>query len=163
MALRSRVAAVNASALLALVGLALPATGCGSEKRLTKTDYEQRVRSIYDEVRKAFQGTGTKVPSLDALAGRVRVAQQELRRAAEELSKLEAPKEIEEQNHEIAEGLDAYADDLDRLREAAARGDSRRVRVFEEGIPKNESIHRVEEAAEEIKAKGYDLGALTSG
>jgi hypothetical protein len=152
-----------ASTMLALVALgALLVSGCGNEKRLTKTQYEQKVQSIYDGVRSAFQGTGTNVPSLDALAERVRVAQRELRGAAEELSNLEPPKEVEEPNHDVAEGLETYAADLDRLRDAALAGDAKRVAQFEQRIPENESVMKIEEAAEEMKAKGYNLGALTT-
>jgi hypothetical protein len=161
-----RMVAVGKSRWAALALVVLGATvlpsGCGSAKRLTKPQYEQRAQSIYDNVRKAFQGTGTKVPSLDALAQRVRVAQRELRGAAEEFSKLKPPKEVEEQNRDVAEGLEAYADDLDRLRDAAAVGDAKRVTAFEQRIPENESVMKIEEASEEMKAKGYDLGALTT-
>lgn len=150
-------------ALVVLGASTLLASGCGSEKRLTKTQYEQKAQSIYDDVRKAFQGTGTNVPSLDALAERVRVAQQELRGAAEEFSKLKPPSEVQDPNREVAEGLEAYADDLDRLRDAAVAGDAKRVADFEQRIPENESVMKIEEAAEEMKGKGYNLGALTTG
>lgn len=148
-------------AALAAAVLVLGA-GCGGQQRLTKAQYEHRVQVLYDQVRLAFQESGTNIPSLAALAPRVRRAQRELRRAAEELSKLKPPKEVAEANHEVAEGLEAYADDLDRLRAAALAGDAGRVRAFEEGVAQNESVKRVEEAAEEMKAKGYDLGALTT-
>jgi hypothetical protein len=153
------------SAGLALVFLgasALLASGCGSDKRLTKAEYEQKAQSIYDDVRKAFQGTGTNVPSLDTLAERVRVAQQELRGAAEEFSKLKPPSEVEDPNRDVAEGLEAYADDLDRLHDAAAAGNAKRVTAFEQRIPENESVMKIEESAEEMKSKGYNLGALTT-
>ncbi len=150
-------------ALIFLGASALLTSGCGSDKRLTKAQYEQKAQSIYDDVRKAFQGTGTNVPSLDALAERVRVAQQELRDAAEEFSRLKPPSEVEDPNREVAEGLEAYADDLDRLRDAASAGDAKSVAAFEQRIPENESVMKIEEAAEEMKAKGYNLGALTTG
>jgi hypothetical protein len=149
-------------AVVVLGASTLLASGCGSEKRLTKTEYEQRAQSIYDDVRKAFQGTGTNVPSLDALAERVRVAQQELRGAAEEFSKLKPPSEVGGPNRDVAEGLEAYADDLGELRDAAAAGDAKRVADFEQRISENESVMKIEEAAEEMKAKGYNLGALTT-
>jgi hypothetical protein len=113
---------------------------------------------------RGVRGVGTTLTTkTPGNAERVRVAQQELRGAANEFSKLKAPREIEAPSRDIAEGLDAYADDLDRLRDAAAAGDAKRVAAFEHGIPENESVLKIEEAAEEMKAKGYDLGALTTG
>jgi len=138
------------------------AAGCGTAHRLTKPQYEQRVTALYEDVRTAFQGTTTNVPSLQALAPRVSVAQRELRKVSSELSKLKAPKEAEEPNDAIAEGLDAYADDLERLRHAAIAGDAKQVHAFEAGIGENEAVKQIEEAAEELKSKGYNLGALTN-
>jgi soluble cytochrome b562 len=144
-----------------VIAAPLLASACGGdEKRLTKTEYQQQVQAIYDDVRKAFQGTTTNVASLSDLSARVSTAQQELRDAAERIDDLNPPEEVEEQTHEIAEGLDAYADDLDELRQAADEGDAKQVQAFEEGIPANESIDRIREAAEEIHNKGYNLGAL---
>jgi len=148
--------------LAAAVGAVVLSAGCGGSHRLSKPQYEQRVTAMYEDVRTAFQGTTTNVPSLQALAPRVSAAQRELRKVSSELSKLEAPKEAEEPNDAIAEGLDAYADDLERLRHAALDGNAKRVRAFEAGIDENEHVKQIEEAAEELKSKGYNLGALTN-
>jgi hypothetical protein len=148
--------------LAAALGAIVWTAGCGGTHRLSKPQYEQRVTALYEEVRTAFQGTTTNIPSLQALAPRVSAAQRELRKVSSELSRLEAPKEAEEPNDAIAEGLDAYADDLDRLRQAAIAGDDKKVHAFEAGIDENESVMQIEEAAEELKSKGYNLGALTN-
>lgn len=164
MPVRNLARPVSICSLLAVLGAsaAFLAAGCGGHQRLTRSQYEQKVQAIYTDVRQAFSGTSTNVHSLAALAPRVRVAQRELRKAAEQLSKLKPPEEVEEQNNELAEGLKAYSDDLDRLREAALAGDAKRVRAYEESIAENESVKRVEEAAEKMKAKGYNLGPLTN-
>ena len=41
--------------------------------------------------------------------------------------------------------------------------DQHTLAAFEQEIPNNESVLKIEEAAEEMKAKGYNLGALTTG
>jgi hypothetical protein len=142
---------VAASALLA---------GCGGHARLSKTQYEQRVRSVYEDVRRAFRAT--KVPPA-ALAARVKAAQDELRKAADELGHTRAPRNIEHENDELAEGLRDYAHDLDRLRKAAERHDAAAVARFNASLASNESVERIAESAEAIVHKGYDLGPIGGG
>ncbi len=153
---------IRVALIPAAVAAALLFAGCGgSEQHLTRTAYQQQVQSIYGDVRQAFAGTSTRIASLHELSTRVQAGQAELRDAAEQLNGLHAPKDVEEQTHEIAEGLDAYAGDLDQLRAAADAGDAAKVRSFENGLTANESIGRIREAAEEIHNRGYNLGALS--
>jgi hypothetical protein len=141
--------------LLVLALLAAVAAGCGGE-RLSKADYEQKVRTVYAGVQQAFQATNVR----HGLAERVGAAQDELRRAADELNSVEPPTAVEKQNEEIVEGLREYADDLDGLRKAAEQGDAARIRAFNEQLPRNEAVKQIAEAAEEMKFKGYDLGPI---
>ena len=153
---------IRVALIPAAVAAALLFAGCaGSEQHLSRTAYQQQVQSIYGDVRQAFAGTSTRIASLHELSTRVQIGQAELRDAAEQLNGLHAPKDVEEQTHEIAEGLDAYAGDLDQLRAAADAGDTAKVRSFENSLTANESIGRIREAAEEIHNRGYNLGALS--
>ncbi len=131
--------------------------GCGGEDRLTKAEYEQKVRSVYAGVQEAFQATAGGQADL---ADRIERAQKELRNAAADLDESEPPKEVEEQNEQLVDGMREYARDLDELREAAERVDLRAVEKFNDRLPENEAIKRMAEAAEEMKFKGYDLGAI---
>jgi hypothetical protein len=142
---------------LAAVLAAFAAGGCG-EDRLSKPEYEQRVRAVYADVQAAFEST--RGASGGELAGRIEKAQDELRDAADELDADEAPEEVEKQNEEIVEGLRAYADDLDELRDAAERNDSERVSEFNEELTENEAVEQIAEAAEEMKFKGYEVGRI---
>jgi hypothetical protein len=132
-------------------------TAC-SEERLSKPEYEQLVRSSYADVQRAFRATN--VPSLELLGRRVAAAQAELRRSADRLADAEPPAEVEEENEELVEGLRDYAEQLDELRGAIARGDRVAIRRFNSSIANNEAIGRIAEAAEEMKHKGYDLGPI---
>ena len=147
------------SALLATSILAaLLLAGCGESGRLSKSDYEQRVRSIYADIQEAFQKTN--VTSTTLLADRIEAAQGTLRSSADELDEIEPPKQVEEETEELVEGMREYADDLDELHEAAVRGDRAAVEAFTSGVAKNEAVKRMAEAAEEMKFKGYDLGPI---
>jgi uncharacterized protein DUF7018 len=137
---------------------ALSLTGCGGDARLSKSDYEQRVRSLYANVQEAFRKTN--VPSTKLLADRVEEAQRELRSAADELEEIEPPEKVKEETEELVEGMREYANDLDELHEAAGRGDQAAVQKFNSAIARNEAVERMAEAAEEMKFKGYDLGPI---
>jgi acyl-CoA reductase-like NAD-dependent aldehyde dehydrogenase len=116
------------------------------------------VRSVYAEVQEAF--AQTNVPSLGQLAERVEAAQDELQEAAGELEEVTPPPEAEAANAQIAEGFRLYAEELDRLRNAAERGDQRTIDDFNAQIADRQSVRQIMEAAEAMKFKGYDLGPI---
>ena len=148
-----RNALLTTSALAALL-----LAGCGDSGRLSKSDYEQRVRSIYADIQEAFQKTN--VTSSTLLADRIEAAQGTMRSSADELEEIEPPEQVEEETEELVEGMREYADDLDELHEAAVQGDRAAVEAFTSRVAKNEAVERMAEAAEEMKFKGYDLGPI---
>ena len=97
---------------------------------------------------------------LDELADRVGAAQDELREAAGELEDVRPPEEAEAANAQIAEGFRLYADELERLRNAAERGDQRTIDDFNAHVAERQSVRQIMEAAEAMKFKGYDLGPI---
>jgi hypothetical protein len=145
------------SLLVLLVGLAL--AGCSvDDGRLSKNEYSERVRAVYADVQEAF--ARTNVSDLGELADRVGDAQEQLREAADELEDVEPPEEAEAANAQITQGFRLYADELERLRNAAERGDQRTIDDFNARIPQLESLRSVMEAAESLKFQGYDLGPI---
>lgn len=147
------------SLLLAFSTLALfLLAGCGGDGRLSKAEYEETVRSAYAEVQRAFRETN--VASTKDLAVRVEAAQEQLRETASTLENVESPTEVEAENRQIVEGMRAYAEDLDRLRNAAERGDTKTIEDINARITQNESVEQIASAAESMKFKGYDLGPI---
>jgi hypothetical protein len=137
----------------------LTLAGCGGDNRLSKGDYEQKVRAEYADVQDAFRATGAAFGQA-GLAERIEQAQTQLREAADALAGDEPPAEVEQENEEIVEGMREYADDLDQLRDAAGKGDLRSIEAFNDRIATNEAVGQIAEAAEEMKFKGYDLGQI---
>ena len=138
---------------------ALALVGCsGDDGTLTQAEYEEKVRSVYAEVQEAFAQTNVSDPS--ELAPRVEAAQEQLRDAAGELEGVEPPSDAEAANTQIAAGFRLYADELDRLRNAAVRGDQRTIDDFNARIGERESVLQIAEAAESLKFSGYDLGPI---
>lgn len=150
--MRIRFAGVSAFAAVSIAACG------GDDGRLSKPEYEQKVRSAYAEVQVAFQQTN--VTSLTELADRVKAAQEQLRDTATELEKRQPPQEVEAENAQIVQAMRAYAEDLDRLRNAAEQGDERTIEDFNARIAQNESVEQIAEAAERMKFKGYDLGQI---
>jgi hypothetical protein len=136
----------------------LALAACG-EDRLSKGEYEQKVRGEYAEVQAAFRATGGSVGSPD-LGDKIGAAQKQLREMAESLKKVEPPEQVEEENEEVVEGLREYAEDLDSVRDAAEKGDLAAIDKFNGAIGNNEAVEQIAEAAEEMKVKGYDLGPI---
>ena len=156
----ARIRTPRAVLAAAVVVLAAPAgalalAGCG-EDRLSHAQYERLVRSAYGAVQDAFRRT--RVDSVGALEPRLAAAQAELRDAAEALEAREPPRDVEEHNEELVEGLRGYADELDGLRRAARDGDRSFVAAFNARIAHDERVERIAESLEEIIHRGYDLG-----
>jgi soluble cytochrome b562 len=133
----------------------------GSEHSLSQRAYEQQMLSIYGNVRDAFAGTTSNITSMRQLAQRVQRAQTALRDASKQMNALRSPRDVAIQTHGIAAGLDSYATDLDQLRQAADTGDAAKVRTLQSTISSSDSVERIAQAAEEIHAKGYNLGVLS--
>jgi hypothetical protein len=144
---------------LAIVSLCALVVGCGGEDRLSKPEYEELVREEYAEVQEAFRATGASYGRRD-LPEKIEAAQGELRDAADALDDAEPPEEVEAENEQVVAGLRRYADSLDRLRNAAERGDLRAIEDATSRIATNEGVVLIAEAAERMKFKGYDLGPI---
>jgi hypothetical protein len=140
--------------------LVLALAACGGDDRLSKRDYEQKVRSEYVQVQEAFRATGAAFGKPDELAEKIEDAQAELREMADELDDAEPPAEVEAENQQIVDAMRRYADSLDRLRNAAERGDLEVIEDATARIAENEAVEQIAEAAERMKFKGYDLGDI---
>jgi predicted nuclease with TOPRIM domain len=141
--------------LLLSVGFLL--AGCGGDDQLTKQEYAAKVRAVYADVQESFQATN--VPQGE-LAPRIEAAQEQLRDSADELDEVEPPEDVETEHAQLVDGMRRYADDLDRLRNAAESGDQRTIDDFNSRIAQNEAVEQMAEAAERMKFKGYDLGQI---
>jgi gas vesicle protein len=148
----------DAGAAVAALAAVLLAGCSGDEDRLTKSQYEQKVRSVYSGVQAAFESTRDADGS--QLARRIEQARQELLSAAGELESVEPPAAVEEETEELVEGMREYAESLDGVRAAAERNDSVAIGQFNLGLDDNEAVEQMAEAAEEMKFKGYDLGRI---
>jgi hypothetical protein len=151
--MRIRLAVISALAAVTIVG-------CGDQDRLSKREYEQKVQSEYAEVQDAFRATGAAFGNPDELAEKIEDAQAQLREMADALDEVVPPVEVEAENQQIVGSMRRYADSLDRLRNAAERGDLQVIEDATARIGDNEAVEQIAEAAERMKFKGYDLGQI---
>jgi hypothetical protein len=154
------------AATLAAVGLALAlvAAGCGGGGggggRLSKSEYEQRLGSDSRAIRNAFQPLSKQPSSLAALASDLKVGQQKLRAAADDLDRVNAPKDVEKDNDTLVSGLRKLAVDLESLRSAAAKKDPRLVQKALVDLRSSHALVDARRATDDMKKKGYKLGAF---
>ena len=135
------------------------AAGCAGEDddRLSKQAYEQKVQTVYADVQQAFRNT--RGASGEELSGRIVLAQEALRHAADQLAAVKPPEEVEVHNADLVEGMREYADALDAAVRAASRNDRAALERFG-NVSTNPGVREMAEAAEEMKHKGYDLGPI---
>lgn len=115
------------------------------------------MQGLYAGVQSAFQQTrGT---SGEPLAAKVRLAQQALRHAADDLSRARPPAEVEEDNRALADAMRAYAAALEPAVGAAARGDEQAMARFQDPST-DAAVRAMAAAAQRMKKKGYELGPI---
>ena len=139
------------AATLAAVGLALVLAGCGGGGdggRLSKSEYEQHLRSDSQAIRKAF------VP----LASELKVGEAKLREAADDLDGVTAPKDVEKDNDSLVKGLRRLATELESLRSAAAKKDPQLVQKALADLRGSHALVDARRATDDMKKKGYKLG-----
>ena len=145
----------------AVVVVALVATLVATTFRgdtMPRAEYERTVRAQYARVQEAFRNTRVNDPA--QLDERVAAAQRELRGVADELEAIDPPRDVDADNDALAAAMRDYAQDLEPLRAAAARGDADAIEEFNRGIAGNDAVRRMAAAGERMKEKGYDVGPL---
>lgn len=126
-------------------------------QRLSKPAYEQRVKTLYAGIQSAFQAT--RGASGQELVRKIALAQQALRRAADELAAVRPPADVEAENRALAEGMREYARALDPALQAAAADDRETMARFADSSA-SRGVRAMAEAAEKMKRKGYKLGPI---
>jgi soluble cytochrome b562 len=151
--------AVAALLLALLVTLGGIGCGGGSSDRLSKSEYESKVKSIGGELKSNFgnfdpsKGSG----SLEAQIGQ---AQTKLNSAASELRKLKPPKDAEADTTKLADGLSGLARQFNSLKQAVASGNLAQVQKIANEVKTSPSTAAANQAAQDLQKKGYKIGDL---
>ncbi len=154
---------MTAILLTAVVALA---AGCGGNDRLSKDAYQQELDNAIQKVEQAFRGLGESLQkvssgsgSLDQVADEVGNIQEELNSAAEDLDGVTPPEDVEASHEKLVDGMRALSNDLEEFKGAIEEGDTGAIDRFAADARELDSVKQLEEATNELKEKGYDVGA----
>jgi len=151
------------AATLAALALVLAVAGCGGGgggSRLSKAQYEQHLQTDSQAITKAFRPLSTPPSSLSVLASELKTGQEKLRSAADDLSGVTAPKDVEKDNKALVAGLRKLADELESLRSAAAKKDPSQVQKALSELKTSHALLDARRATDDMKKKGYTLGGF---
>jgi hypothetical protein len=156
-------AGTRAAAIVA-AGLVAAAAGCGgsggsSDGRLSKSEYEQKLKAEGSRLKAAFSASNIEQSSdLKDLTAKVTKLQQDLDKTASDLDDLEPPADAEADNAKLADALHKAADKFGELKEAAKDQDQQRLQQL--GMDVATILQQGQAASDDLKKKGYDIGTL---
>jgi hypothetical protein len=158
-----RQAGVIVGALL----LALGAAACGGEAggggdRLSKDEYEQQMSAIGSDLQEASAGVDiSETTDLDKVADTVADLKNDLDSAADKVDDLNPPADADEETQKIADALHAFADEFGKMEQAARDRDKEALQQAQQTVITEGN--EAQQAAQDLKAKGYDIGELGAG
>jgi hypothetical protein len=146
--------------LLAVAALAVGLAGCGSEARLSKSEYEQKLATAGRDLAEASKPLAQAKTGPEFASGVERV-QTELREAAGDLGSVTPPEDVEEANDRLVDALRGLADEFDKVKEAA-KGGAKQAREAGARLARSKPSEEARVAVLEIERRGYDVGQLSS-
>jgi hypothetical protein len=139
--------------------LALAGCGGGGSSRLSKSDYEQKIKTEGKTLQSAFTALNLNSnKSRKELASKVGKLQTKLEHAADDFDKLNPPKDAVADNKKIAQTLHKFADIFGELKSAANAGDRQKLAAAQSKLLAASQVGA--RATQDLKQKGYDVGVL---
>ena len=150
--------------LALLIGVVLTAAtaacGGGEGPRLTKAQYEPKLRAEGIALNRAFRNANRAAmkPGSDAQA--IGQLAEQMERSADNLGDLNPPAEIEPPHDTLVEALHRQADALEDIKEATEEGDRAKIREANERFGRLPDLQRASQAIKQLRGSGYDVGPL---
>ena len=154
----------QAGVIVVAVMLVLGAAACGgggggSGDRLSKSEYQEQMRAIGSDLQEASADIDISTTTdLDKVADAVGAFQGELETAANKIDDLNPPADAEEETDKIADALHAFADEFGKMEKAARDKDKDALQEAQQAVITEGAA--AQQAANDLKAKGYDIGEL---
>ena len=146
------------AALAAVIALAL--AGCGGGGRLSKAEYEQKLESAGNGLSAAAQQLA-ETRSKKQFKDNVTDLQRAFDDAADDLDGITPPEDVEGANDRLVHGLRALSDDFDEVKDAADESIDAATRKAQQ-VTTGASSREAQQAIQEIRRRGYDVGPLGS-
>jgi chromosome segregation ATPase len=151
------------AAMLLAILVALGGVGCGgggSSDRLSKSQYETKVKSIGSDLQTSLNTFNSNNKDLGQLETKVGQAQTKLQSAASQLKSLKPPSDAEADTKKLAAGLTGLANQFNSLKQALASGDLAKVQQTANAFKGSPAAADAKAATEDLKKKGYDVGVF---
>jgi hypothetical protein len=150
--------------LSVLVLVAVLLAACGGSGRMSKAQYEQSLQTDGKALQQAVTAlTGsTSITSLAQLATQVDAAEAAVKKAADDLASVKAPKDAVADNTAIVAALRAIQTGLENVKKTATSGNAAAVQKAAASIETLPQLKAAEKAVGDLKAKGYKVGVLGS-
>jgi hypothetical protein len=146
--------------LLALAALAVALAGCGSESRLSKTEYDAKLTKTGSELAEASKALAKAKTGPEFASGAEQI-QAGLRKAADDLDDVRPPKDVDAANDRLVDALRGLADEFDKVRDAAKEG-AKAARAAGARLARSQPSEEARQAILEIQRRGYNVGLLSS-
>ena len=147
--------------ILAVAAAAALVAGCGGgSDRLSKAEYEQVIQTDGRDARQAVTRASGSITSPATLPTQIAAAENAVKKAADDLDAAKPPKDAEADNHTIVVGLRTLQTELGKLRAAAKKHDIAALQAAAAALQASPEIKAAQRAAEDLKKKGYTVGAL---
>jgi hypothetical protein len=134
------------------------AAGCGGGARLSKSQYEQKMRAEARSLQASVQGLARAGTDIDKLATKVDSIQKAFAKAADDIDGLKPPKDAEADTQKIADALHQFSGVLTDIKRAAGRHEVQRVQQLFLRI--QEVGRGAAQASSDLEKKGYDIGGF---
>ena len=153
--------------MLVAVAIAIAAAGCGGGggggggDRLSKSEFEAKMSAIGTDLQEASSGVDlSNTKDLDKVADAVATFKTKLESAADQVDDLNPPADAEEETDKIADALHAFADEFGKMEKAARKGDLGDLQKAQQAVISEGT--EAQQAAQDLKNKGYNIGELGS-
>jgi hypothetical protein len=138
---------------------ALALAACGGSSRLSKSQYQQKIKAEGSSLQAAFTALNIQQNAkLSELATKLASLQGKVEQTAKEIEKLKPPKDAEADNAKIADTLHRFAAIFGDLKRDAQARDRAKLLVDQQKLVAASSEGT--QATNDLKQKGYDVGTF---
>jgi delta 1-pyrroline-5-carboxylate dehydrogenase len=148
------------AATLALITLVVSSCGGGgSDKQLSKSDYEAQIGAIFRQLQ------GKTLPTVLAMSPadperavrRLESAEKTLHAEATKLAEMKPPADATGPTSELASAFKKIADEVTAARKAAEGGNFLRLEQFKAGVSSDPAVAQVRDAVIQLVNLGYEV------
>ena len=143
---------------VAAAAVVVVAAGCGGgSSRLSKSDYEQKLKTEASTLRSQFAGLNlSQVSNLKILSDKLGTVRDRIEKAASDIEGLKPPQDAVTDNNKIADTLHKFAKVFGEMQDAAKKNQPAKVRSLVARL--QAAAQEGSSATQDLKAKGYDIG-----